>query len=163
MLSPPPTLRPAPTQEIFYRISPANEGLVFSTPIDAFRNHTMRTAIESSKTWGEFRRALGEGDYHDVLREMSEAIAEPVEVPDDDDPFVSSRIPGDDDGDYPQWLQQKMDELIPADILAKFGEPVATMLNGDYVHIDPSFERRIIYALRKRGYKVHRREDLFFT
>jgi hypothetical protein len=64
---------------------------------------------------------------------------------------------------YPEWLQTRMEQFLPADILAKFGEPVATRLNGDYIHIDPSSEKRFVLALRKRGYKVHRRDDLFFT
>jgi hypothetical protein len=44
--------------ELFYRASPANEGLVFATTVDALTNHTMRTALQYSTTWGEFRRGL---------------------------------------------------------------------------------------------------------
>jgi len=37
------------------------------------------------------------------------------------------------------------------------------MLNGDYIHIEPSSDKRFVLALRKRCYEVHRRDDLFFT
>ena len=150
-------------REIFYRISPANEGLVFATTDDAFRNHAIRTALEASKTWGEFRHAVGEEEYQALLSKMSMHISEPIVIPNNEDPFDRDRIPGYGDGDYPEWLQTQMEHFLPADILAKFGEPVATMLNGDYIHIDPSSEKRFVLALRKRGYEVHRRDDLFFT
>ena len=94
---------------------------------------------------------------------MSTHITEPVAVPNDKAPFSSGAIPGYGDGDYPEGLQSRMDVYLPAPILAKFGELVATRLNGDYFHIDSSFERRIVSALRKFGYRIHRREDLFFT
>jgi hypothetical protein len=125
------------TKEIFYRISPANDGLVFAMADDAFRNHTIRTAMQVSKTWGEFRCAIGEGEYQAVLSAISTDISEPIIVPDDNDPFNSDRIPGYSDGDYPEWLQARMDALLPADILAKFSEKVATMFNGDYVSYRP--------------------------
>jgi hypothetical protein len=150
-------------RELVYRISPANEGLVFATLVDACRNHTMRTAIQYSRTWSDFRRAVGNDEYRTVLRIMSMHITDPVEVPNDEAPFNSGAIPGYGDGDYPEWLQSKMDVYLPAQILAKFGELVATRLNGDYFHIDSSFERRMVSALRKLGYQVQRREDLFFT
>src|SRR5260370_27929155 len=50
-------------QKIYYRISPENEGLVFDVADDAYSNHAWRTAIETSKTWGELRRAVGEHEY----------------------------------------------------------------------------------------------------
>jgi hypothetical protein len=150
-------------QKIFYRISQANEGLVFATADNALRNHAIRTALEASKTWGDFRQAVGEEEYRAVLSKLSTHISEPVVVPNNEDPFNRDRIPGYSDGDYPEWLQSQMEWLLPTDILAKFGEPVATRLNGDYVHIDPSSEKRFVLALRKRGYEVHRRDDLFFT
>jgi hypothetical protein len=153
----------ATAREIFYRISPANEGLVFAIVDDAFRNHAIRTALETSKTWSEFRQAVGEYEYHSVLSRMSVDISQPVVVPNNGDPFDHRRIPGYADGDYPEWLQSQMEQLLPADILAKFGERIATWFNGSYIHIDLSFEERLILALRKRGYEVHRRDDLFFT
>jgi hypothetical protein len=148
---------------MFYRISPANEGLVFAIADDAFRNHAIRTALEASKTWGDFRHAVGEHEYQALLSKMSVDISQPVVVPNDEDPFDHNKIHGYADGDYPEWLQRQMEQLLPADILAKFGERMATRLNGDYVHIDPSSEKRFVLALRKRGYEVHRRDDLFFT
>jgi len=150
-------------REIFYRISPANEGLVFATANDALRNHAMRTALEASKTWGELRRSVGEEEYQALLGKMSVHISEPVVVPNNEDPFDRDQIPGYWDGDFPGSLQSQMEQLLPADILAKFGERVATRLNGSYMHIDPSSEKRFVLALRKLGYVVHRRADLFFT
>jgi hypothetical protein len=149
--------------KIFYRVSPANEGLVFAFANDAFRNHAIRTALEASKTWGEFRHSVGEQEYQAILNKMSLHISGPVIVPNNEDSFNRYRIPGYGDGDYPEWLQTQMEQFLPADIVAKFGEPVATRLNGDYIHIDPSCEKRFVLALRKRGYEVHRRDDLFFT
>jgi hypothetical protein len=149
--------------KIFYRISPANEGLVFAIADDAFRNHAIRTALEASKTWGAFRDAVGEDEYQALLSKMSIGVSEPIVVPNNEDAFDHERIPGYGDGDYPEWLQTQMERFLPADIIAKFGERVATRLNGDYIHIDPSCENPFVLALRKLGYEVHRRDDLFFT
>lgn len=75
-------------KKLFYRISPANEGLVFARSADAEKNHTIRTAIESSKTWGEFRRAVGNHEYLAVLRAMKSLDDdEPVEISSDKDRF----------------------------------------------------------------------------
>jgi hypothetical protein len=147
----------AAARKLFYRISPANEGLVFAFAEDAIKNHAMRKALENSKTWGEFRESVGENEYQAVLNMMSAHISEPVAVPNDEDQFKRYKIPGYGDGDFPKWLQTEMEWLLPADIVAKFG------VNGNYVHFDPSCEKRLILALRKRGYEVDRRDDLFFT
>jgi hypothetical protein len=150
-------------EEIFYRMSPANEGLVFAAPGDALENHAIRTALASSKTWGDFRRAIGELNYRAVINAMSRDVEAPIKVPSDDDRLDLNKIPGFNDGEYPEWLQRNMHRLLPADVLAKFGEQTSTMFNGMYVHLDASYEKHIVSALRKRGYRVHRREDLFFT
>ena len=162
------TLGPSATgnpqqKRLFYRASPANGGLVFATPARAEAISQIHNALENSKTWGEFRRAMPEGEYRSFAAQTySQDPDEPEAIPDDDEVFDCGRIPEYNDGDYPPWLQPEMDLLLPEDLLDSYADVTTTAFNGSYFHIEQDREREFVEQLRRRGFEVEKRKDLMF-
>ena len=146
-------------ETLYYRESPANWGLVFAKPERAKYIARIHHAIESSKTWGEFKMKLPLKEYDAVFLMFD---FEYGEWPNISTPFNSEDVPGYCDGDYPYWLQAEMDRCLPDEILEKYAELTETMLNGDYYHIDADQEEDICRELRTSGFNVIKREDLYF-
>jgi hypothetical protein len=137
---------------LLYTVSPANDGLVFATPERAAFVSRLYAALEGSTTWAEFRRSMPRAEYARVIRRTFDENGEPR--PRGCDPFSSADIPGYCDGDYPPWLQQEMDDLLPVEVIERFGEGQVTMLNGGYTHLDPKDLPEIIAMLERHGYVV---------
>src|SRR5262249_9079592 len=114
---------------LLYNISPANGGLVFATRQRAAFISRIHDAVSGSRTWAEFRRATPGAEYSRITEGR-----EPR--PRGSDPFSSDEVPGYGDGDYPPWLQQEMESVLPAEVLEQFGKGEMTMLNGGYIHIE---------------------------
>ena len=83
-------------------------------------------------------------------------------VPNDDDWFSGDCVPGYCDGDYPDWLQSKMDYLLPNELLEKYGKLTSTMLNGNYWHIVSTDLPNLLADLDALGYEPVERTDLSF-
>src|SRR5271165_3429578 len=93
-----------------FRKAPHTASLVFTSLKRAIENDRLHRGIESSKTWGEFRRAIGPEEYASLYEEVfykpepgekPEDIPEDELEPEDDAPFHSDFVPGFCDGDYP--------------------------------------------------------------
>jgi hypothetical protein len=69
-------------------------------------------------------------------------------------PFDASDVPGFSDGDYPRWAQQRMAEVLPADLLVQFAEQQVSMHNGWFWFIPHDRAAELAGALRARGYEV---------
>ena len=95
--------------------------------------------------------------FREVLNNARLCVA-----PADDETFEPSVVPGFCDGDYPQWLQREMDDLLPREFLEEFGERQNTMLNGSYWHLDLERLAEILRALKHVGFEIEQREDLMF-
>ena len=160
-------------------------GLVFIPRGRAERLAAIHAALRHSKTWGEFRRRVGESEYQQVTEgrrtfedwcdlDLEEATEEELRsareqfrklpighrVPDDDDPFDSSNVPGFCDGDYPPWPAQEMLQFVPYDIQQEYGEYCDSVLNGDYLGLDPEQEEAIVAAFTRHGYQCTCAEGL---
>ena len=83
-------------------------------------------------------------------------------VPKDGDKFDPDLVPGFNDGEYPRWMAQEMNSLLPKEILKRFGSEQNTMLNGSYWHLDPDQTPEILAALYRRGFALRERKDLMF-
>lgn len=151
---------PCPRPVLFYRVSPANHGVVFATPERALETDRIRGAIAGSRTWGEFRAAMPEDDYELIAALLFDL--DDLDRPDDDEPFVPERVPGYVDGDYPPWLQKEMESVLPWEVVERFGKRLQTAINGIYLHIDEEYRARVVATLMRAGYRVVRREDLEF-
>lgn len=118
--------------DIVYRVGgEAFECALFAERSKAERVAQIWRALNESKTWGEFRRGLPEGEWEDLPIDWN------GEEPSDDDPFSYDDVPGAADGDYPEWLQKTQLEWFPEDLSEKYGGEVAE-------------------ELRKRGHTVER-------
>ncbi len=154
-------LSPERRPTLWYCGSALNRGLVFAYPEQAQRIHEIRTALRAN-TWAEFRRLMPAEDYMDLIEAKFADIDEPTPIPADKEAFSGDWVPGYFEGDYPDWLQARMDGLLPEKILRRFGKREQTILNGPYWMIDPKHEAEIVVALEKAGYLVRKREDLTF-
>ena len=153
-------MTPAAPKKLFYREA-FSGGLVFASPERARFIDQIHQAINQSKTWGEFRATMPEEEYRVLYNRIVEDWGV-EDAPSEDDEFSSDSVPGYTDGDYPSWLQQEMDEVLPKDILDAYGENTDTMLNGNYCNIDPVVETELVEKLVKLGFEVEKREDLKF-
>jgi hypothetical protein len=147
-------------KRLLYNISPANGGLVFAEAERARFISRIHEAISGSSTWEELRRAMPRSEYSRLIRECFDENGEPR--PRGSDEFDEGQIPAYCDGDYPDWLQQEMDAVLPEEILEEFAEGEDTMLNGPYYHIDPRHLPAIKARLEQLGYVVEDGTDLSF-
>ena len=146
-------MNPAKPEKLFYRKSRANEGLVFASAERAKFIDQIHRAFIHSKTWGELRKALPEGEYRNF-----EEMWEPGDHTDDEEDDFKDFL----DGSYPAWLQTEMHEVLPKEILESYAENANTMLDGNYWHIDPYYETELVEKLIQLGFEVEKREDLEF-
>jgi hypothetical protein len=58
------------------------------------------------------------------------------DVPQDSDEFSVDDLPGFTDGDWPDFVEQKMFDWLPPDICHRFGRSESTMLNGPMLVLD---------------------------
>ena len=155
-----PSKRRVARPTLYYRLSPANYGLVFAESERAEEISEMHSALQSSKTWGELKSKLDPEEYERIVSARFDDNDEPR--PESSEPFDRDEVPGYCDGDYPDWLQQEMDFCLPEEILEKYATDEVTSLNGNYYHIEEEHEEAICRDLRAMGFKVIKREDLYF-
>lgn len=147
-------------KRLLYNISPGDDGLVFAEAERAQFISKIHEAITKSSTWEEFRRAMPRSEYSRLIRERFDELGEPR--PRGSDRFDPGQIPAYCDGDYPAWLQQEMDAVLPTEILEEFATVEDTVLNGPYFHIDPKHLPAIKERLEQLGYIVEDGTGLSF-
>jgi hypothetical protein len=147
-------------QLLLYRVVPHNGGVVFAAEDRAKSIARIHRAIETSTTWSQFRAAIPPGEYSAVMRSSFDAIDETR--PKASDPFDPEQIAGWSDGDYPPWLQQEMDDVVPEPLLLQFATREQTAVNGAFWLIPEEQLERICAALRAAGLRVRRAQGLPF-
>jgi len=156
-----------------------NGGIVLADERTALHHDAISTALNEARTWGEFRALLsGEWDgVEDLLTGQDgypeELAKEAEENPDDeydilrwdldDTPFNVESIPGFSDGDYPDWIQQDMDAIVPESLLKRFGEYQSSVHNGDFWFIDQIHLDLLLKYLLALGYQVEDGSHLSFS
>lgn len=145
-------MKTKPTRRIlFYTTSIANGGLVLAEKTRAECVARIHRAIETASTWAEFRHLMPARGYSEVMQMIADN-SEPR--PRSTDAFDAYAVPGFPDGDYPPWLQQEMERVLPKHILQEFGALESTMLNGAFWHIDRSHLPALKAKLEALGYEV---------
>ena len=147
---------------LYYRSSPANEGMVLAEPVRATFVADIHHALTTAQTWGKFRELMPFDEYRRLVIEMFGEPGNFQAVPVDDEEFDSSNIWGYLDGDYPPWLQAEIGQVLPPDLLEGYAEAIGTRLNGDYYHIVDDDFVALKAELEARGYDLVDRSDLFF-
>ena len=133
---------------VYKEIDIAPDSVTFARRSDAEEVAQIWVALETAKTWGEFRAMLPEGEWEENLEDYFE------EGPPDDKPFDSDAVPGHPDGDYPQWLRQTMLEWLPQELNGKYGEVRMSVLNGEYLDLPADKAEEIAADLRAMGHTV---------
>lgn len=136
---------------LLYTRSTDNGGLVLAEKARAECVARIHRALETASTWAEFRRLMPVREYSKVMQ-MIDDNGEPR--PRSTDAFDAYDVPGFPDGDYPPWLQQEMESVLPNHTPQEFGELRSTMLNGAFWHIDPSHLPALKTKLGELGYEV---------
>ena len=147
-------------KDLLYRVVPHNGGLVFAPRARARAIARLHAAINSSSTWGEFRRAVPRDAYSEIIRAAFDDQGE--RRPKTTNPFSSEEVPGWTDGDYPPWLQREMHTCVPIDILTKFGKLKSTFVNWSYWHIAEAQSNAVCAALLEEGFAIEHAPDLPF-
>lgn len=142
-------------------------GPVFALKDDAEHVAAVNNALNTAKTWGEYRSLLPAGEWEahgetfpvlydtgELVMKDGKPVLEYLEDQEDDDPFDPDNVPGVGDGDYPIWLQQVMLDWMPESILEKYGKHYGTRLNGDSVEFKSEDLGAIIEELRALEYTV---------
>lgn len=140
---------------LYYRISDYGNAVVIARESGAHRVDAIRKAIKTAKTWGEFRAMLPAGEWDSIAYSLN-----PDEDPDEDSedrfaddlPFNAERLPGFSDGDYPDWLMQRMLDILPEDILDKYAEINATIHSGNLCFIEEGNLENVRRELEDRGF-----------
>lgn len=133
--------------------------VIFLPRTDALHLAGLNDAL-LSPTWGELRRrmeALGEevsgGDgWWDEDEDEG--------GPSDDQPFDAQAAPGYADGDWPPMPETMMMQWMPEGVADILGSSAGTVLNGDFLNIDPSDAEAVAKRLRDLGFEVVRDDAL---
>jgi len=137
--------------DIVYRV--AGESVVFAVRGRAQYVAHIWKALEESKTWGELRRNLPEGEWEDHFQPHFDDYEE--DVPGDDEPFEADDAPGRGDGDYPPWLAQEQLDWFPPELIEKFGGDVGpSVLNGEFLDLPADKAEQIAQDLRAMRHTV---------
>lgn len=115
-------------------------------------------ALSHSRTWGEFRAAMEPAEYERPVSLTCDD--EERERPAPETPFRAEELPGYCDGDYPPWLQQEVDDVLPWEVIERFAEHEPTCINGWYVRFDPDDLPAITEMLAAMRIDVVVRHDL---
>lgn len=145
--------------DIVYRVGgDGYDSVLFAKRDSAEYVAQIRNALFTSRTWGEFRSKLPQGEWEDQFQDVFEGDATT-----DDDSFEPDSTPGFADGDYPEWLRASQLDWFPEELIEKYGGTLCrTMLNGDALDLPADKAQQIADDLRAMGHRVQR-TDLDIT
>ncbi len=147
------------TTTLYYRVVPHNGGVVFASPVRAKLIAAIHEAISTSDTWEQFRSRMPVDEFERLL---ASSFDDADERPEDSDHFSGSSIPDWEEGDYPHWLQQEMDRVLPRIVLDDYAEKMETSFNGHYWHIPAESCDEVCEVLKALGFVLEHRGDLPF-
>ena len=143
--------------EILYNTSEPSQGVVFAEKERATAVAQIWSALNTAKTWGEFKAKMPVDEFRDMAENQDWG---PEEF-DEEAPFEKDDVPGFSDGDYPEWLQATMLDWFPEELIEKYGPTVNSVLNGPFLQLPTEKTEEIAADLRLLGYTVTK-SDLYF-
>jgi hypothetical protein len=131
---------------------------IFYREEDYLRFRQIAIALRTSRTWGEFRTMLPDGEFEEFYHWVSNdgdyiyrdgdqfLFIEDSQIKDfflshgeayvitSATPFDREFIGGVSDGDYPPWMSQTAADLhlFPLDFIQDYGQRVSSMVSGDW-------------------------------
>ena len=167
-------------KRLVYKIDEyCDEHVIYALPERALFYSRVRTALDDSKTWAEFRCAMPRKEYSRLVRGTFDNKGR--RRPRGSDTFDTSQIPETETGvregavyqaimggypmhgmgdamggaTYPGWLAQDMlHGVLPDDILKKYGEYSESFASGSCVYIRTEDLDEVNAELEKRGYEL---------
>jgi hypothetical protein len=146
------------TRKLVYGHAELHDCLAFADGETAGEEAREIVAIASARTWGEAR---GIEPRH-VWNPVPEIEDDPDEH-DDAASFDINQVGRVIEGDWPPMVTSRAFDLLPSELLARFGHRMDTSLNGDFVEIPVAAEADLVAALRERRYTVTRDDELINT
>lgn len=174
------TKEPETRKRLVYKIDEyCDEQVIYALPERALFYSGVRTALDDSKTWAEFRCAMPRKEYSRLMRGIFDNKG--LRRPRGSDAFDTSQIPETETGvregavyraimggypmygmgdamsgaTYPGWLAQDMlHGVLPDDILKKYGEYSESFASGSCVYIRTEDLDEVNAELEKRGYEL---------
>ncbi len=119
----------------------------------------IRAALDTSKTWGEFRANVPAHVYEEIMVGMKDD-EDPEALPQPENAFDANDIPGYEDGDWPVWPLQEMLNWMPKDIKRRFGKVVPSAVNGDSLELMSEKADEIVRVLESQGFRCTEDESL---
>ncbi|AYA23168.1 hypothetical protein C6369_000250 [Rhodococcus rhodochrous] len=132
----------------------AGDKLVFIDPEQARELALLWAGFD---TWGQARAALSATRWQEIVERFEGWEQDP---PAPEEPFDLSQVPGNADGDWPEWPAQQMLDWMPPELIARYGRSTASVLNGDFLDIDPQHEAALVAALEEMGWSCRRNDAL---
>lgn len=153
--SPPdPRWVPASGSEIVYGTLENEDYLVLIPRERAAELAEIHAAVQTSRSWEEFRSRIPEQEWNELLGVLQENENELSE------PFDRDAVPGYADGDWPDWPAQRMLDWVPEPVRARFGRTSDSVLNGPFLELDPKRGDEIAEALQRHGFQVSQDAEL---
>jgi len=113
-------------------------------------------AFWTAKTWGALRVGCPKLYRHLVRSARDNGRPQPNEQ----QSFVAGEIDAVGDGDFPGWLLQEMEAILPKPVAARFTELFDSVLNGTALMIPPEREAAVVKAMRALGYRCVKNQRL---
>lgn len=146
--------------KLLYRVVGHNGGLVFAPAERARRVARIHEAIATAETWAQFRKLMPRRDYSYIIRASFDDQGE--RRPRGEDSFSGDMLSGWSDGDYPPWLQKEMEDVVPENVLERYGKRERTFVNGSFWMLPPEHLGAICEALEAIGWELEAAEGLRF-
>jgi len=133
--------------------------LIFLPSEDASELSTLWSALKSAKTWDDLVQGLPDYRIEEIREFYMGGDAEPDEVT-ADAPFDLEEIPAVSDGLWPEWPDQMMLDVMPKEVIEKFGIIQDSIHNGEFVEFKMADEAGIVGMLRELGFSLTRDDKM---
>jgi hypothetical protein len=135
-----------------------SDGLVFVPESMATELAQLWSVLYEGTTWGEFKKSVAPKWWHEAVDRYRNLMEQ--DPPDDE--WVDADIT-DPEGSWPPWLAQEEFSWVPLDIQDEFGSIGASLVSGEALGIDPSFETEVVQAFERAGYSCRRDDALVLS
>ncbi|MGB3772144.1 MAG: hypothetical protein WBA00_13455 [Rhodococcus sp. (in: high G+C Gram-positive bacteria)] len=109
------------------------------------------------ETWGDAKAGLDANTWSDLRARF---VDSEEEVPGAEEQFDLDAVPGFADGDWPVWPAALMVDEVPETVREQFGSVEDSVLNGPFLKLQATGERKLVSALESRGWVCTRDDEL---
>lgn len=155
-----------------------NNNLVILPEADALLLARKWEAIHTANTWADFIRLTSQETFDDLVLEILETLGHEalfpqylmgedlsnyitdLHLPQPEDPFTTSILPGFDEGEYMPNPAQEIIAWLPEDLQEHLGEIVLDDESGFIYRIDPEQTPLVVASLQASAYLTRLDQNL---